>query len=359
MKKLILESDRKVNQTDDKTEDSTDDDTISGDSNTENTENTKEREILLKGQHAKSFSRTSSTSSHTQSRKNMSSSVKDSSRISKRSFPKFSIIEKNTEISNTDINESDHQPSTVEYSNNEENIDGLNDEKFVVYEGMLDKLISFVHCKDCFFPVAETVKSKLGTSIHYKLYCGNKHLIVDWKSQPLIGKTSAFNLLMRGSSLESFKKPAEFSGLKSFDDNTFSRVQGRLLIPSINHSFKENIQTAREAIKSKIDPVVLGNESFDSSKKSAKSYTYTCKSPVTKEITVTSKEIGPQSSSVNSFLSEARKEKGEKLNQKVSELANRLMSQRNTAQRNCQKAEHGKIISTEELMYFVNYHLKQ
>ena len=111
----------------------------------------------------------------------------------------FSSPKTDTDTSYIDPDDTDYKPSTIESSYNEEKVDTLNDEKFVVYEGLLDQLISLIHCKHCFCSADVIKKSKLGTSIHYKLYCENEHLIIDWKSQPLVGKMPAFNLLISAS----------------------------------------------------------------------------------------------------------------------------------------------------------------
>ena len=76
----------------------------------------------------------------------------------------------------------------------EENV--IKSSKYVVFETMLDELIRLVRCPFCGSPVISNKKSGLGTSIHCKLRCENDHLVCDWKSQPLLGKLPAFNLLL-------------------------------------------------------------------------------------------------------------------------------------------------------------------
>eukprot|EP00111_Clytia_hemisphaerica_P000057 TCONS_00000137-protein len=194
-----------------------------------------------------------------------------------------------------DKDDPDYEPSVIENSNREEvKIDILNDEKFVVYEGMLDQLVSCLRCKVCALPVDEIKKIKLGTSIHYKIFCDNEHVIIDWMSQPLIGKMPAFNLLISasvffsGSNFESIRKPVSFSGLNFVNANTFYKIQRVLVIPSVNQVFKQNIEEARAEIKTKADLEIVGDGRFDSPGKSAKYCTYTCQSPETKKIIATS-----------------------------------------------------------------------
>ena len=61
-------------------------------------------------------------------------------------------------------------------SQNERDIDILDNEKFVVYEGMFDKLFSIVLCEKCFQRVLTKLRK---ASIHFKLYCADNHLIID------------------------------------------------------------------------------------------------------------------------------------------------------------------------------------
>lgn len=175
----------------------------------------------------------------------------------------------------------------------ESNTDILNEDKFVVFEGMLDQLFKVVRCQQCHLPVADITKSKLGTSIHCKLLCENQHLIIDWKSQPLLGKLPAFNLLISasiffsGSTYELFRKPASFAGLNFVNSNTYYNIQRTLIIPSINEIFNAHMRTARDEARSG-PQVVLGDGRFDSPGKSAKYCTYTFQSPITKKIVATS-----------------------------------------------------------------------
>eukprot|EP00111_Clytia_hemisphaerica_P022345 TCONS_00065687-protein len=188
------------------------------------------------------------------------------SRASILSQPDFSF---ESEVDNDDINDSDFRPSILENSNHEVEIDVLNDTKFVVYESMLDQLVSFVRCKKCLLPAGDIKKTKFGTCIGFKIYCEEKHLVVDWRSQPLIGKMPAFNMLLpasiffSGSIFETFRKASEFSGLNFVNKETFYRVQRVLVIPAINQVLKETIQEARAEIKNKDSLSIMGDGRFD------------------------------------------------------------------------------------------------
>ena len=147
--------------------------------------------------------------------------------------------------------------------------DIINEKKFVVFEGMLDKLFKLIICQKCHLPAENITKSILGTSIHCKLYCQNEHLITDWKSQPLLGKLPSFNLLISatiffsGSTYEIFKKPVTFAGLNFVNPTTYYNIQRTLVIPSINRKFDECIKAAREEIKTSATQVILGDGKFE------------------------------------------------------------------------------------------------
>lgn len=199
---------------------------------------------------------------------------------------------------------SDFIPNSESFEKNEEpqetsnrmETDYMKDEKFVVFESMLDQLFTRVRCDKCFLPVSNVSRSKLGTSIHCKLYCPDKHLILDWKSQPLIGKLPLYNLLISaaiffsGSTYETFRKPVSYTGLNFVNSNTFYNIQRTLVIPAVKEKFDICIKVAREEAKlSGADSkVILGDGRFDSPGKSAKYCTYTCQSASTKKIISTS-----------------------------------------------------------------------
>ena len=70
------------------------------------------------------------------------------------------------------------------------------------------------------------------------------------------------SIIFSGSTFETFRKPAEFSGLNFINSDTFYRIQRCLAIPAIKHVFREEINSAREEI-SKNDLVILGDGRFD------------------------------------------------------------------------------------------------
>ena len=109
----------------------------------------------------------------------------------------------------------DYDPVNITTSSQEDATDIISEKKFVVFESMIDELFNLIRCPTCNLPVEKRKKSVLGTSLHCKLLCTQKHLICDWKSQPLLGRLPAFNLLMSAAIF--------FSGIFSvFVNNEFN-----------------------------------------------------------------------------------------------------------------------------------------
>ena len=78
--------------------------------------------------------------------------------------------------------------------------------KFVVFEDQLDELFKLIRCTTCGASKQYEKRLVLGTSLHNSITCMNGHIIVNWKSQPLLGKLPAFNLLLCTSIFCSGKK---------------------------------------------------------------------------------------------------------------------------------------------------------
>ena len=58
-------------------------------------------------------------------------------------------------------------------------------------------LFDLIPCLNCVGLSKDIKKSEIGTCVGYKSYCIIcEDYIVDWKSQPLLGRMPAFNLLL-------------------------------------------------------------------------------------------------------------------------------------------------------------------
>ena len=75
-----------------------------------------------------------------------------------------------------------------------------------MHEGLLDDLFKHIHCPTCNESLLQNVKkSALGTSITMKTSCvKNDHEFI-WRSEPLLRKMPAFNLLYSAATIFSGK----------------------------------------------------------------------------------------------------------------------------------------------------------
>lgn len=78
-------------------------------------------------------------------------------------------------------------------------IDYINENKFVICESQLDKLLEKMFCPQCADNTFSIKKLTSGTCIDVKIQCANDHNVLDWSSQPKIGKLPSFNLLLCAS----------------------------------------------------------------------------------------------------------------------------------------------------------------
>ena len=78
--------------------------------------------------------------------------------------------------------------------------------------------LKLIRCPVCSTSIKNVTKSSLGTSLHCMLECELNHIVTEWKSQPLLGKLPAFNLLISAAIL--------FSGMvKILDKNCWLNLQ--------------------------------------------------------------------------------------------------------------------------------------
>ena len=81
----------------------------------------------------------------------------------------------------------------------------VSDRKFIVFDCQLDKLLCHLVCPICQCPCSmDDVVKKYndGTLLHVVAHCIEGHIIVDWQSQPLIGRMPAGNLLFCAATLQ-------------------------------------------------------------------------------------------------------------------------------------------------------------
>ena len=113
-----------------------------------------------------------------------------------------------------DLDDSNYIPQPVEISEIDvsqvidEPVDYISERKFVICESQLDKLLKRMFCPECADNSVSIKKTISGTSVGVKIRCSNDHDVLDWCSQPQIGKFYSFNLLLCASIV--------FSGINIF-----------------------------------------------------------------------------------------------------------------------------------------------
>ena len=100
----------------------------------------------------------------------------------------------------------------------------------------------------------------LGTCIKVKISCMEcESEVLDWCSQPFLGKLPIYNLLaaaaivFSGSTYHTFEKSSQFSGLQFISNTTFYKIQRNLVIPAINKVYDQSITNARTELSEKRD----------------------------------------------------------------------------------------------------------
>ena len=160
------------------------------------------------------------------------------------------------------------------------------EKKYVITESQLDMLLRRISCQSCGSTVSSTKFKKkiLGTCVTVTGVCSEcEEIMLDWSSQPFIGKLPAYNLLaaasifFSGSTYHTFEKSSQFSGLQFINNNTFYQIQRNLIIPAINKLYNQKIAEARAEIKTE-NCRVKGDGRYDSRGKCAKYCTYSFQS---------------------------------------------------------------------------------
>lgn len=180
---------------------------------------------------------------------------------------------------------SESQVSTQLSSQSSQLLVGLvEDRKFMVFESQLDCLFATLSCHTCGCPCSiDDIVKKYddGSILRAVVYCTSGHVIINWQSQPLIGRMPAGNLLLSAATLftgETFRhvqNVAHFINLKFISHTTFYNIQRDNLIPVIMAAWKTEQQAVFEDLRNRKEPLKLcGDGRMDSPGFSAKYCTY-------------------------------------------------------------------------------------
>lgn len=114
-------------------------------------------------------------------------------------------ISSSTLLDPDNLDDHDYVPDALDFSDFnetkliEEPVDFINERKFVICETQLDKLLNRLFCPECADDTLSIKKTTSGTNVSVKIRCSNNHEVLDWFSQPQIGKMHSFNLLLCAS----------------------------------------------------------------------------------------------------------------------------------------------------------------
>ena len=170
---------------------------------------------------------------------------------------------------------SDSQATTSQSQSSLSVTSVVDDRKFLIFESQLDKLLFRLACPNCQCPcsIDDVIKkcSNEGTLLRVKVYCTSGHCIIDWQSQPLIGKMPAGNLLLSaailfsGQTFRHIESLAEMLNLNLMSRTPFYNIQRDNLVPVIMASWQAHQQTVFNELRRQDTPLRLcGDGRMDS-----------------------------------------------------------------------------------------------
>jgi len=163
--------------------------------------------------------------------------------------------------SNKDYVISDENNNDSSDSDTEDNSIDTNDNKCIVNQTQLDKLLHY--CQVCSSPVSELHKSTHGSMITVHTLCLQNHEHT-WKSQPTNSKNIPEGnilipaaILCTGGTFQVLHNFAKSLKLNFISKASFYKTQDNIVLPIIEHQYKEQQQTVINDIKSRNQPVDL------------------------------------------------------------------------------------------------------
>jgi len=163
----------------------------------------------------------------------------------------------------------------------------VNDRKFIVFEAQLDELFCHLSCPICHCPCStdDLIKScNEGTVLHVVAQCVSGHIILDWLSQPLVGRPVP-PLCSVNRHFDTWRMWLELLNLKFVSHTTFYHIQRNNLIPIIMAAWKTHQQSMFTELRRSCEHLrVCGDGRMDSPGFSAKYCTYTLMDMTTDKI---------------------------------------------------------------------------
>ncbi|XP_061167506.1 uncharacterized protein LOC133176400 [Saccostrea echinata] len=163
--------------------------------------------------------------------------------------------------------------------------DITSDQSFLVYNQCLMKLAAInvpktCTAKNCGAEVSVT-RSIIGSAVHLKWVCRQKHVLYEWCSQPILNRRMhsgdlmlASAILLSGNNFKKIELMCKFLNLPIISNTTFHKIQRTYLIPSVDEFWADNqLNTINQFLGE--DLVILGDGRMDSPGHSAQFCSYT------------------------------------------------------------------------------------
>ena len=158
----------------------------------------------------------------------------------------------------------------------------VSEKKYIICESSLDCLFCMLSCSECSQNVNESgrVKGNVGSCLFVKLFCVNGHQVLEWNSQPLLGKMPSCNLLSAAATLYSgnnyarISKFAELLNIQLFSHEVYDEVQAKYLEPVVHDTYMEEQLRVVQLLQSQESVVLIGDERCESPGYCAKYCTY-------------------------------------------------------------------------------------
>ncbi|XP_068126978.1 queuine tRNA-ribosyltransferase accessory subunit 2 isoform X1 [Hyperolius riggenbachi] len=166
------------------------------------------------------------------------------------------------------VDPTDLDNSYIYIPENTEPVNHVQENKFIVFESCLDKLLMCCKCqatKTCTGNIVKIKKYRIGSAVSVTAFCSLKHRFHLWNSQPIIGRIPVGNLLISagvlcsGSNFAKVESLFRLIGINSICRSTHRKNMDSYLFPAIEHHWQEErLQTVQRV---QDQPVALAGDS--------------------------------------------------------------------------------------------------
>ena len=177
--------------------------------------------------------------------------------------------------------------SSEDTENEDENINPVEDKKWIVFESKLNKL--FLFCHQCGNIITNKTEHCEGSMVTIKTICLCGHSNT-WQSQPLTNGAAAGNLLIpaailfSGNTYQHIYDFAKFLNMQIVSSSSFYKIQKNYLLSVVDSKWKSSQREIIKELKKAKNVDICGDGRCDSPGNSAKYGTYTIMDENTKKV---------------------------------------------------------------------------